>query len=108
MSTAGVGDSWGNLPLLSRAFMGLTNIKYALEDHNLLDKEIRVTGMEWSLVRPVKLEHEDESVKDVATLGKNGVGMSMSDSITPASVAKFLVKVAVAGLYAKQEVVIRN
>ncbi|KAF4988849.1 hypothetical protein FGRMN_9523 [Fusarium graminum] len=40
MSTAGVGDSWGNLPLLSRAFMGLTNVKYALEDHGLLDEEI--------------------------------------------------------------------
>jgi len=108
MSTAGVGDSWGNLPLLSRAFMGLTNIKYALEDHILLDKEIRKTGMEWSLVRPVRLEHEDESVKDVETLGRNGVGMSMSESITPASAAKFLVKVAVEGLYVKEEVVIRN
>ncbi|KAJ4114768.1 hypothetical protein NW768_011322 [Fusarium equiseti] len=108
MSTAGVGDSWGNLPLLSRAFMGLTNIKYALEDHNLLDKEIRKTEMEWSLVRPVRLEHVDENVKYVETLGKNGVGMSMSDSITPASAAKFLVKVAVERLYVNEEVVIRN
>ena len=88
--------------------MGLTNIKYALEDHNLLDKEIRKTEMEWSLVRPVKLEHGDESIKDVATLGKSGVGMSMGDSITPASAARFLVKVTVEGLYVKEEVVIRN
>lgn len=40
MSTAGVGDSWGNLPWLSKAFLGWTNVKYALEDHSLVDKEI--------------------------------------------------------------------
>lgn len=34
MSTAGVGDSWGNLPWLSKAFLGWTNVKYALEDQS--------------------------------------------------------------------------
>jgi hypothetical protein len=51
MSAAGVGDSWANLPWLSKAFMGWTNIKYALEDHGLVDKEIRLSKMEWTLVR---------------------------------------------------------
>jgi len=45
MSTAEVGDSWVNLPWLSKAFMAWTNIKYALEDHGLVDKEIRLRNM---------------------------------------------------------------
>jgi len=40
MSTAGVGDSWGNLPWVSKKFMTWTNIKHALEDHSLVDEEM--------------------------------------------------------------------
>ncbi|OBS20412.1 hypothetical protein FPOA_06782 [Fusarium poae] len=108
MSTAGVGDTWKNLPLISRAFMGLTNIKYALEDHNLLDQEIRTIKIEWTMVRPVRLDHDSNKTLEVETLGSSGVGMTMKDSVTPASVAKFLVKVAVDGLYIKESVVLRN
>ncbi|KAH7410787.1 NAD-dependent epimerase/dehydratase [Cadophora sp. MPI-SDFR-AT-0126] len=111
MSTAGVGDSWGKLPLLSKAFMGLTNIKHALEDHGLVDKEIRLTNMDWSLVRAVRLQFDDgksTGVKDVRLLGSNGDGMSMSDSVSVASVARFLVKVAVEGLFIKSAVVVTN
>ena len=43
MSTAGVGDSWGNRPWLSMAFLRWTNVKYALKDHGL--------RMDWTLVR---------------------------------------------------------
>ncbi|KAF9774006.1 hypothetical protein IL306_008058 [Fusarium sp. DS 682] len=108
MSTAGVGDSWGKLPWLSRAFMGWTNIKYALEDHTLLDKEIRSTGMDWTLVRAVRLEFGKETDKEVETLGSAGEGMRMSDSAMPNSVARFLVKVAVEGSFVKEAVVVRN
>jgi len=112
MSTAGVGDSWGKLPWLSQAFMGWTNIKYALEDHNLVDKEIRATGMDWTLVRAVRLDFGDPKVidpkTDVRTLGSSGDGMSMSDVVSVSSVARFLVKVAVEGLFVKSAVVVAN
>jgi hypothetical protein len=112
MSTAGVGDSWGKLPWLSKAFMGWTNIKYALEDHGLVDKEIRLTKMEWTLVRAVKLQFDDQNPTgkklDVKTLGSNGDGMSMTDSVTVTSVARFLVKVAVEGLFIQSAVVVTN
>ncbi|KAF7547650.1 hypothetical protein G7Z17_g7582 [Cylindrodendrum hubeiense] len=86
MSTAGVGDSWANLPWLSKAFMGWTNIKYALEDHGLVDKEIRLTKMDWTLVRASRLQFDNLKQKptdtkaDVQTLGSNGEGMRMTDS----------------------------
>lgn len=113
MSTAGVGDSWGNLPWLSKAFMGWTNIKYALEDHGLVDKEIRTTKMDWTLVRAVRLDFNDSKTPDdkkteVETLGSSGVGMGVSDSVTLTSVARFLVKVTVGELFVKEAVVVRN
>ncbi|KAF2128252.1 NAD-dependent epimerase/dehydratase [Dothidotthia symphoricarpi CBS 119687] len=114
MSTAGVGDSWANLPWLSKGFMGLTNIKYALEDHGLLDMEIRSTKMDWTLVRATRLEFDNPKQKttdtkaDVKTLGSAGNGMRMSDSVSVSSAAKFLVKVAVEGLFIRSAVVIRD
>lgn len=114
MSTAGVGDSWATLPWLSKAFMGWTNIKYALEDHGLLDKEIRLTKMDWTLVRAVKLEFSDaahkptDNKKVVETLGSNGDGMRMTDNVSVPCVASFLVKVAVEGLFSKSAVVVRD
>ncbi|KAF1825165.1 NAD-dependent epimerase/dehydratase [Dissoconium aciculare CBS 342.82] len=114
MSTAGVGDSWGNLPWLSKGFMGWTNIKYALEDHSLLDKEIRTTKMEWTLVRATRLEYDNPKAApidpkaEVKTLGSAGKGMSMTDSVNISSAAKFLVKAAVNKLYVREAVVIRD
>jgi hypothetical protein len=112
MSTAGVGDSWGNLPWLSKAFLGWTNVKYALEDHGLVDKEIRLTKMDWTLVRAVRLQFDDQTLVDtrreVRTLGSKGDGMSMTDSVSVSSVARFLVKVAVEGLFVKGAVVVAN
>jgi len=112
MSTAGVGDSWGNLPWLSKAFLGWTNVKYALEDHGLVDKEIRLTKLNWTLVRAVRLEFDDQKLtgtkKDVKTLGSKGDGMSMTDSVSVTSVANFLVKVAVEGLFIQSAVVVTN
>lgn len=109
MSTAGVGDSWATLPWLSKAFMGWTNIKYALEDHGILDKEIRLTNMDWTLVRPVRLEFGNQKkTVDVKILGSSGKGMGMTDSVGVADVARFLVKVAVDGLFIQSAVVVTN
>jgi putative NADH-flavin reductase len=112
MSTAGVGDSWGELPWLSKAFMGWTNIKYALEDHGLVDKEIRMTKMDWTLVRAVRLQFNEPKSTDnkteMRTLGCKGEGMSMADSVNVNDVARFLVKVAVEGLFIQNAVVVTN
>lgn len=114
MSTAGVGDSWANLPWLTKGFMGWTNIKYALEDHDLVDREIRLTKMDWTLVRASRLEFDGlktkptETKTDVEILGSDGEGMRMSDSVRVSNVARFLVKVAVEGLFIKTAVVVRD
>jgi hypothetical protein len=114
MSTAGVGNSWANLPWLSKAFMGWTNIKYALEDHGLVDKEIRLTKMDWTLVRASRLTFEETTQShndpqaEVHSLGSKGDGMRLTDSVSVSNVARFLVKVAVEGIFIKSAVVVRN
>ena len=114
LSSAGVGDSWANLAFPIRAFMGWSNIKYAIKDHNLVDTELRETKMDWTLVRPPRLEYDDpnkapmDTKPEVRTLPGNGKGMGMNDSISVSSVAAFLVKVAVEGLYVKDTVVIKT
>ena len=114
MSTAGVGDSWGNLSWLIKAFFGWTNVKYALEDHNLVDQEIRLTNKDWTLVRAVRLRFDDDQKStdtkntDVRMLGSEGDGMSLTDSVSINGVARFLVKVAVEGLFIQSAVVVAD
>ena len=112
MSTAGVRDSWGNLPWLTKTFLRWTNVKYALDDHGLVDKEIRLMKMDWTLVRAVRLQFDDQTPTgtktDVKTLGSKGDGMSLTDSVSVTSVASFLVKVAVEGLFVQSAVVVAN
>ncbi|CAK7242377.1 MAG: hypothetical protein STHCBS139747_003866 [Sporothrix thermara] len=110
MSTVGVSDSWKGVPALTRAFMRWTNIKYAIEDHNLVDHEIRQTDMDWTLVRPTRLVFDDAAPpKDMDILGSTGDGkMSIWDSAHTTSVARLLVKIAVEGLYVRQTIVVRD
>lgn len=94
--------------------MGWTNIKYALEDHGIVDKEIRLTKMNWTLVRASRLQFDDPKQKptdtkaDVRTLDNKGDGMGMADSVSVVSIARFLVKAAVEGLFIKKAVVVRD
>lgn len=39
--------------------MGWTNVKYALQDHNLVDKKIWSTKLDWTLVKASRLEFDD-------------------------------------------------
>lgn len=95
---------------MSKVFLSWTNVRYALEDHGLVDREIRLTKMDWTLVRAVRLRFEDQKQSDVKadvkTLGSMGEGMSLTDSVSVSSVASFLVKVAVEGLFVRSAVVV--
>jgi hypothetical protein len=99
---------------MTKGFMAYTNIKYALEDHGLVDKEVRLTKMDWTLVRASRLQFDDAKQKpngmktDVQILGSSGDGMRFSDSISVSRAAGFLVKVAVEGTFIKSAVVVRD
>lgn len=68
--------------------------------------------MDWTLVRAVRLQFDDQkptgTKMDVKTLGSKGDGMTLSASVSVTSVASFLVKVAVEGLFVQSAVVVAN
>lgn len=68
--------------------------------------------MGWTLVGAVRLQFDDQKpanmTTDVKTLGSKGDGMTLTDSVSVASVASFLVKVAVEGLFVQSAVVVAN
>jgi hypothetical protein len=94
--------------------MGWTNIKYALEDHDLVDKEIRLTKMNWTLVRASRLQFDDGkrdlivTKADAQTLGSEGKGMRTADRVSVSTVSRFLVNVVVQDLFSRSAVVIRD
>ncbi|KAI0161448.1 hypothetical protein GGR57DRAFT_358642 [Xylariaceae sp. FL1272] len=114
MSTVGTGDSWNAMPWLNKIVLGKTNVKYTIEDHNLVDKEIRSTNLDWTLVRPLRLVFDEVPEKstnektDMVTMGSNAEGMRITHSAKISSVAKFLVRAAVEGRFIKQAVVVRD
>lgn len=68
--------------------------------------------MAWTLVRAVRLQYDDQKPtgmkRDVRMLGSKGDGLILSDSVSVTSVASFLVKVAVEGLFVQEAVVVAN
>ncbi|KAF2100208.1 NAD(P)-binding protein [Rhizodiscina lignyota] len=92
MSAFGVADSSKEMAWLMRHIIRKTNMSYQFEDHDLVDKEMKTSGTDYTLVRPVVLsEGEDLPVKD---FGDSGKGVGMMSKITRKSVASYLVKAA--------------
>lgn len=109
MSTAGTADSWRGLPLMVRAFFSWTNLKHVMADHNLMDAEVRTTKTAWTLVRPFRIDFDTKKVPELEVLDSRGSGkLGMSDCAHIASVARFLIKVAVEGLYVRETIVVKD
>lgn len=89
MSAFGVGDSFKGLNFLMRPIIAHTNMSAQFEDHNLVDKETKESGLDWVIVRPAMLKGEEAlEVKVLSDTGREG---SFMPSISRKSVAGFLV-----------------
>lgn len=67
-------------------------MSYQFDDHDLVDQEMKESGMDYTLVRPVVLaDGEDRPVKEY---GDSGKGVGLTCKITRTSVAGYLVKAA--------------
>ena len=92
MQAFGVGDSWPNLHCVLRLLMKKSNMIYQYDDHNLVDKEVRASGLDYVLARPSRLkEGEAQGVKVWLNAGRR---VPMMASITRTSVAHWLVDAA--------------
>ena len=107
MSAFGVADSWSNMPFLLRLTIKSSNMSHQWEDHMAVDKEMKASGMDYVLARPVMLkEGEAKPVKFFGNTGGKGVGLT--SSITRKSVARFLVEAAEKSEWDRSTPVITN
>ncbi|KAH7392332.1 putative TrkA-N domain dehydrogenase [Phaeosphaeria sp. MPI-PUGE-AT-0046c] len=106
MQAFGVGESWTNMSCVLQLLMSKSNMIYQYDDHNLVAKETKASGMTHVFVRPSRLvEGEATEIKEWANDGK---GVPMMASINRGSVAKFLVQAAESGEWDNTAPVITN
>jgi uncharacterized protein YbjT (DUF2867 family) len=89
MSMFGAGDSMGNLMFLMRWIMRSSNMDVTVEDHNLVDKVVKASGLNFVMVRSAMLKGEE--VAPLKELGDEGEKAGMMPSVSRRSVAGFLV-----------------
>ena len=80
---------------------------HQFEDHGLVDKELKESGMDYVLARPVMLKEGDaKPIVEHGNVGDKGVGLT--SGITRKSVAKFLVDAAQKSDWDKMTPVLTN
>ena len=92
MQAFGVGESWVNMHCVMQLLMKKSNMIYQYDDHNLVAKETKASGVNYVFVRPSRLvEGEAKAIKEYPDHGR---GVPVLAAITRESVAKFLVDAA--------------
>jgi hypothetical protein len=106
MSAFGAGDSFPNLNFLMRLLIKTSNLSYTFLDHDLVDQEMKESGVQFVLARPVMLT--DKEAKPVREHGNTGKDSGFMPSISRKSVAVFLVDAAEKNDWDKSTPVISN
>lgn len=106
MSSSGTGSSFASLNLPMRLVFTMTNMKYQMEDHNVVDAETRDSGVDFVLVRPAMLTEGSEA--EVKVHGDDGQGSGFIPKISRESVAGFIVKAAQGSEFVGRSPVISN
>ena len=105
VSAFGVGDSLSTAALPLRWMFTRTNLKHTYADHNLVDKEIRDTDTDWTLLRPAAYNKKPEAGKIAVT---DIHGPKPSFAISRAAVAQFAVDVVDKGAYIHEAPIISH
>lgn len=92
ISMFGTGDSFANLNFLMHWIMKFSNMAQTLEDQNLMDEELKKSGVDFVLVRPCMLK--DDAAAHIKFHGERGEGSGFMPSISPKSVAAFVLDAA--------------
>jgi putative NADH-flavin reductase len=106
MSMLGAGSSFTNLNFLMRAVMQYSNMKQTLEDQNAVDKVIKQSGLNFVMPRPAMLK--GDIALPVKTLGDAGEMAGFMPSISPQSVAEFMLDAAVSDQWDGSSSVLSN
>ena len=88
MQALGVGDSFHSMSVWMRWVRHWTYMKHSYDDHDLVDKEVRLSGVNFVLPRPPWLTNG--KARPVRTFGNTGEGIGNLATISRQSVADFL------------------
>lgn len=88
MQALGVGDSFPNLPWWMRYIRRWTYMRHSYDDHDLVDKEVKLAGVTYVLPRPPLLTNG--TARPVRIFGNAGNGVRTLAMISRSSVANFL------------------
>jgi putative NADH-flavin reductase len=91
MSALGTGDSAKEIPSFVSFLIKMTNIKYSYADHELQEKLVEKSDLDWTIVRPVGLTNRNDDLsvlynlegmgKIRKTISRNAVAHFMLDCI---------------------------
>jgi putative NADH-flavin reductase len=105
MTAHGVGESFNQLPGFFKLMIKLTNIKYAYADHDVQEKVLGNSTLDWTVVRPVGLNDKNENLSIQVNLNNEGTIKSM---ISRNAVAHFILDCIEKQQYIKQKPAISN
>lgn len=97
LSAAGVGESWGQVPLLARVAFR-TFLRNILAEHTAQEAIVRESSLDWTAVRAAILNDDPPSGRVIAT------NEGKVDRVSRADLAEFLVREASAGTYSGQAI----
>ena len=105
MTAQGVGDSAKELPSIFAFLVKISNIKYSYIDHDLQEKVLENSDLNWTIVRPVGLNNKNENLSIVYNLNGEGKLKSM---ISRNAVAHFILNTIEKTQFIKQKPAISN
>ncbi|TKA36956.1 hypothetical protein B0A54_11320 [Friedmanniomyces endolithicus] len=88
MQALGVGDSFPNMSVWMRWVRHWTYMKHSYDDHDLVDEEIKLSGVNYVLPRPPWLTNG--RARPVRLHGNTGEGVGNLATVSRKSVADFL------------------
>jgi hypothetical protein len=106
MSLFGVGGSWKNMNLMIKGVFRHSNMWQTVEDGNGVDEVVKASGLNFVLVRSTALMGTE--IKPVQQLGENGEKAGFMPSISPPSVAGFLLDAVERSTWDGQTPVVSN
>jgi putative NADH-flavin reductase len=105
MSAHGVGDSAKDLPAFFSFMVKVTNIKYVYADHEVQEKVLDNSNLDWTIVRPVGLNNKNDNLSVLHNL--KGVG-KIKSMISRNAVAHFMLDCIEKELFIRQKPGISN
>jgi putative NADH-flavin reductase len=105
MTALGVGTSAKEVPALFSFIVKISNIRYAYADHDVQEKVLENSNLDWTIVRPVGLTDKNDNLSILHNL--NGEGMIKS-TISRNAVAHFMLDCIEKGQFIKQKPGISN